>query len=208
MRGLVLKDLLLMMKMNKKMIAVMNLLVIAIAFLGENDIYAVMSSVFCSLSIGMHFMMTMTYDGRNTWKQYELTLPVTKYQVIASKYLTCLVFAPISAAGTVIIYAARYAVYHSFSWEQLGGCVVTAVLLPVLWCSVCLAFAQWLGYTSVQYVRAVSTLLLIILINKMPENAAFAVKYFVQNPVLLILTVLAVSLAAYFASVIGYARKE
>ena len=55
-----------------------------------------MSSAFFSLFIGMHLMMTMTYDGLTPWKQYELTLPMSKYQIIFSKYLTSLLLVPIS----------------------------------------------------------------------------------------------------------------
>ena len=104
MKGLVFKDLLLMKKMNKKVIFVMYFFVIAISFFGENEVYSIMSSAFFSLFIGMHLMMTMTYDGLTSWKQYELTLPLSKYQIIFSKYLTSLLLVPISIMGTVIIY--------------------------------------------------------------------------------------------------------
>lgn len=66
MKGLVFKDLLLMKKMNKKVIFVMYFFVIAISFFGENEVYSIMSSAFFSLFIGMHLMMTMTYDGLET----------------------------------------------------------------------------------------------------------------------------------------------
>ena len=89
--------------MNKKVIFVMYFFVIAISFFGENEVYSIMSSAFFSLFIGMHLMMTMTYDGLTSWKQYELTLPMSKYQIIFSKYLTSLLLVPISIMGTVII---------------------------------------------------------------------------------------------------------
>lgn len=83
MKGLIFKDLLLMVKMNKKVVCVMYVFAAAIAFLGENERYALMASVFFSLFIGMHFMMTMTYDGMSAWKQYEWTLPVSRCKIIA-----------------------------------------------------------------------------------------------------------------------------
>ena len=51
MKGLVLKDLLLMKKMNKKIILVMYFFVVAISFFGENEVYAIMSSAF------FHFLL-------------------------------------------------------------------------------------------------------------------------------------------------------
>ena len=161
MKGLVFKDLLLMKKMNKKVILVMYFFVIAISFFGENEVYSIMSSAFFSLFIGMHLMMTMTYDGLTSWKQYELTLPMSKYQIIFSKYLTSLLLVPISIMGTVIIYIIRYVVYHNFTLSQFGFSIAIAIALPVLWCSICLAIAQWFGYMRVQYVRMICTLLVI-----------------------------------------------
>ena len=134
MKGLVFKDLLLMKKMNKKVILVMYFFVIAISFFGENEVYSIMSSAFFSLFIGMHLMMTMTYDGLTSWKQYELTLPLSKYQIIFSKYLTSLLLVPISIMGTVIIYIIRYVVYHNFTLSQFGFSIAIAIALPVLWC--------------------------------------------------------------------------
>ena len=155
MKGLVFKDLLLMKKMNKKVIFVMYFFVIAISFFGENEVYSIMSSAFFSLFIGMHLMMTMTYDGLTSWKQYELTLPMSKYQIIFSKYLTSLLLVPISIMGTVIIYIIRYVVYHNFTLSQFGFSIAIAIALPVLWCSICLAIAQWFGYMSVQYLSLI-----------------------------------------------------
>lgn len=132
---------------------------------------------FFSLFIGMHLMMTMTYDGLTSWKQYELTLPMSKYQIIFSKYLTSLLLVPISIMGTVIIYIIRYVVYHNFTLSQFGFSIAIAIALPVLWCSICLAIAQWFGYMSVQYVRMICTLLVIFFVSKISKD----MKYVTQN---------------------------
>lgn len=208
MKGLVLKDLLLMIRMDKKIILIMYFFAAAFAFMGENAIYTIMSSAFFSLFMGMHLMMTMTYDGMTSWKQYELTLPLNKYQIIGSKYLACLFLIPISAIGTTIIYIARYMVYHSFSFDQYGFSIVLALLLPILWCSVCLALAQWFGYMRVQYVRMACILFVILLGNKMSKDTALAVGKLMQNPAMIVIGVLGVIVVSYFASVTGYARKH
>ena len=185
MKGLVFKDLLLMKKMNKKVIFVMYFFVIAISFFGENEVYSIMSSAFFSLFIGMHLMMTMTYDGLTSWKQYELTLPLSKYQIIFSKYLTSLLLVPISIMGTVIIYIIRYVVYHNFTLSQFGFSIAIAIALPVLWCSICLAIAQWFGYMSVQYVRMICTLLVIFFVSKISKDMKYVTQNLVKNPMLI-----------------------
>ena len=178
MKGLVFKDLLLMKKMNKKVIFVMYFFVIAISFFGENEVYSIyVIRLFFHFFIGMHLMMTMTYDGLTSWKQYELTLPMSKYQIIFSKYLTSLLLVPISIMGTVIIYIIRYVVYHNFTLSQFGFSIAIAIALPVLWCSICLAIAQWFGYMSVQYVRMICTLLVIFFVSKISKD----MKYVTQN---------------------------
>ena len=199
MKGLVFKDLLLMKKMNKKVIFVMYFFVIAISFFGENEVYSIMSSAFFSLFIGMHLMMTMTYDG---------TLPLSKYQIIFSKYLTSLLLVPISIMGTVIIYIIRYVVYHNFTLSQFGFSIAIAIALPVLWCSICLAIAQWFGYMSVQYVRMICTLLVIFFVSKISKDMKYVTQNLVKNPMLIAIFALGIVVSSYFVSVIGYSRKK
>ena len=183
MKGLVFKDLLLMKKMNKKVIFVMYFFVIAISFFGENEVYSIMSSAFFSLFIGMHLMMTMTYDGLTSWKQYELTLPMSKYQIIFSKYLTSLLLVPISIMGTVIIYIIRYVVYHNFTLSQFG-------------------------YMRVQYVRMICTLLVIFFVSKISKDMKYVTQNLVKNPMLIAIFALGIVVSSYFVSVIGYSRKK
>ena len=158
--------------------------------------------------IGMHLMMTMTYDGLTSWKQYELTLPLSKYQIIFSKYLTSLLLVPISIMGTVIIYIIRYVVYHNFTLSQFGFSITIAIALPVLWCSICLAIAQWFGYMSVQYVRMICTLLVIFFVSKISKDMKYVTQNLVKNPMLITIFALGIVVASYFVSVIGYSRKK
>lgn len=208
MKGLVLKDLLLMLKMDKKVIIALYSLVVVTALWDKSEVYAIMSTGFFSLFIGMHLMMTMTYDGMSSWKQYELTLPMNKYQIIGSKYVTCLLLTPISVIGTVIIYIVRYVVYHCFSFNQFGFSIAIAILLPVLWCSICLAFAQWFGYMNVQYARMAGIILLALFVNYMPKDKILIMWDFIQTPKLVVGSSLGVIVVAYIVSVIGYSRKK
>ena len=68
MRGLIAKDVYLIVKMNKKLLLAMYVFSIALVFLGKDNIYALGSSVFFALIIGMHLVMTLTYDGLSHWK--------------------------------------------------------------------------------------------------------------------------------------------
>lgn len=208
MKGLVRKDLLLMLKMNKTIILIMYLLVMVIAFLSKDEIYAIVSSAFFSLSMGIHLMMTMSYDGMTSWKQYELTLPMNKYKIIASKYLSSICLVPISVIGVSIIYIARYVIYHNFSFSQFKFSIVVAIILPVLWCSICVAIAQWFGYMKVQYIRMIGIPLIAIVLSKIPKDMYNIVMDWMKEPIRIVVGIIGIIAILYFISVIGYARKK
>lgn len=208
MKGLVRKDLMLMLKMNKTIVLIMYLLVAAIAFLNESEIYAIVSSAFFSLFMGIHLMMTMSYDGMTSWKQYEMTLPINKYIIIASKYLSSICLVPISVVGVAIIYIVRYFMFHHFSFSQFKFSIVVAIILPVLWCSICVAIAQWFGYMKVQYIRMIGIPLIAIILSKMPKDVYHVVMEWLKEPKMILVGIIGIMGILYFVSVIGYSRKK
>ena len=115
---------------------------------------------------------------------------------------------PISIMGTVIIYIIRYVVYHNFTLSQFGFSIAIAIALPVLWCSICLAIAQWFGYMSVQYVRMICTLLVIFFVSKISKDMKYVTQNLVKNPMLIAIFALGIVVLSYFVSVIGYSRKK
>ncbi len=208
MKGLIQKDLILMLKMNKIIILVMYLFAMTMAFGGKDEFYAITSSVFLSLFMGMHLMMTMTYDGMTSWKQYELTLPMSKYKIIACKYLSSICLIPISVVGVSIIYLARYFIYHNFLFNQFRFSIIIAIILPILWCSICLTIAQWFGYMKIQYIRMIGTLLVVVILNKMPKDMNNVAMDWIKEPILIVIGITGIIVISYFISVIGYARKN
>ena len=146
MKGLVRKDLKLLAKMdNRIFVIVLYAFAISIAYFGNADIYALQSTLFFSLFLGMHLMMTLTYDGMSSWKEYEMTLPLSVKQIVGSKYLSCLAVLPVSLIGTIVIYLIRWIVYHTFPADLFRISMMFAVIMPLLWCSLCLALAQWIS---------------------------------------------------------------
>ena len=89
----------------------------------------------------------------------------TVKQIVGSKYLSCLALLPVSLIGTIVIYLIRWIVYHTFSPDLFRISIILAVILPLLWCSVCLAMAQWIGYMNIQYVRILGTMLALYLLR-------------------------------------------
>lgn len=95
-----------------------------------------------------------------------------------------------------------------FTLSQFGFSIAIAIALPVLWCSICLAIAQWFGYMSVQYVRMICTLLVIFFVSKISKDMKYVTQNLVKNSMLIAIFVLGIVVASYFVSVIGYSRKK
>lgn len=209
MKGLVRKDLKLLAKMdNRIFVIVLYAFAISIAYFGNADIYALQSTLFFSLFLGMHLMMTLTYDGMSAWKEYEMTLPLSVKQTVGSKYLSCLAVLPVSLIGTIVIYIIRWVVYHAFPVDFFRISIILAVIMPLLWCSLCLALAQWIGYMNIQYVRVLGMLLALYLLRGSKSIDPASLTLLLHHPVIIIILLLGIVILSYILCVIGYARKR
>ena len=209
MKGLVRKDLKLLVKMdNRILVIVLYAFAISIAYMGRADIYALQSTLFFSLFLGMHLMMTLTYDGMSTWKEYEMTLPLSVKQIVGSKYLSCLAILPVSLLGAIAIYLIRWIVYHTFLPDLFMVSIMLAVILPLLRCSVCLALAQWFGYMNIQYVIIFGIMLALYLLRGSKSIAPESITSLLQHPEIVIILLIGIIILSYILCVIGYARKK
>ena len=209
MKGLVRKDLKLLAKMdNRIFVIVLYTFAISIAYFGNADIYALQSTLFFSLFLGMHLMMTLTYDGMSSWKEYEMTLPLSVKQIVGSKYLSCLAVLPVSLIGTALIYLIRWIVYHTFPANFFRTSIILAVTMPILWCSLCLALAQWIGYMNIQYVRVFGIMLAIYLLRGSKSINPASLASVLRHPVIMIILLFGIVILSYILCVIGYARKK
>ena len=202
MRGLIAKDVYLIVKMNKKLLLAMYAFSIALVFLGESSIYALCASAFFSLILGIHLVMTLTYDGLSHWKKYEIILPVTAFQVVGVKYILTLFCAFISIIATILIYGLHYLYSSTFSWEMLGISIyITGFPL-----------AYWFGYMNVQYVRMIGLLLLIFIFNRRNSIVGTKIEVIIRNmvnhPDTVIFFIIVFAAVSYVISILGYKRKN
>ena len=153
-------------------------------------------------------MMTLTYDGMSAWKEYEMTLPLSVKRIVGSKYLSCLTVLPVSLIGTIVIYLSRWIVYHTFSADLFRISIMFAVILPLLWCSLCLALAQWIGYMNIQYVRVLGMLLALYLLRGSKSIDPASLKSVLHHPVIIIILLLGIVILSYILCIIGYAKKR
>lgn len=87
MKGLILKDLLNLKKYVKSLAII--IIFFAVLFISQNNIYALNGVVIilCSMMV----ITTMGYDNFAKWDKYALTMPVTRRDIVLSKYLLMLI---------------------------------------------------------------------------------------------------------------------
>ncbi|WP_312695261.1 ABC-2 transporter permease [Caproiciproducens sp.] len=89
MLGLLVKDLLCLRKSGLKMLAIF--IIYAVIF-SSSDSFSYLSTMITVIST-MMILNTFAYDEMSKWDYFALSLPVTKKQLVLSKYLLTIIFA-------------------------------------------------------------------------------------------------------------------
>ena len=101
MRGLLLKDIYMLMKYGK-IFFIVALLFSALIFTGENSAFYI---VYPSFLCGMMSVTLIGYDEREKWNIYSQTLPYSKTQLVSVKYVVGFAFQSIVLLISSITYA-------------------------------------------------------------------------------------------------------
>lgn len=133
MKGLLLKDMLTLKRQGRILILLMGLYVIMSIMMKDSSVYSGMVLMICS-------MMPFTaagYDERAHWEKYGLSLPVTRKQMVLSKYLLGLIFIGVGAVIVLIFNLVMGTVTIKESLvvtAALCGCglVVLSFTMPVI----------------------------------------------------------------------------
>lgn len=80
--------------------------------------------------------------------------------------------------------------------------------MPLLWCSLCLALAQWIGYMNIQYVRVLGMMLALYLLRGSKSIDPGSLASALHHPEIIIILLLGIVILSYFLCVTGYARKK
>ena len=107
MKGLLVKDLLVLRKYARTMVVFILVYIVVFSMLDSVDVISGM----VTLVLAMMSVATFSYDELAKWDRFGLTMPVSRNQVVASRYLVCLLFTLI---GGVVTLAFRLGV--AFLW--------------------------------------------------------------------------------------------
>ncbi|MDF2631777.1 MAG: putative transporter, permease protein [Caproiciproducens sp.] len=133
MLGLIVKDLLCLKKSALKMVVILGLYIVI--FYSANNIVFL-----CAMIIMISTMLilnTFAYDELSKWDYYALSLPVTKKQIILSKYLLTVLFDFIGILITLLLYLIKRQLNLEAALSICAlaatALIMAAVLLPLLY---------------------------------------------------------------------------
>lgn len=133
MLGLIVKDLLCLKKSALKMVVILGLYIV-IFFSANNIVFL------CAMIIMISTMLilnTFAYDELSKWDYYALSLPVTKKQIILSKYLLTVLFDCIGILITLLLYLIKRQLNLEAALSICAlaatALIMAAVLLPLLY---------------------------------------------------------------------------
>lgn len=117
MKSLILKDLYNIGHNAKSMIFI--LLVLAFALIPSSGVegYIIMSGILCSMMI----ITTFSFDDQSKWLKYAMVMPVTKKDIVITKFIVLLIFSAIGAVTGLIIGAIGGTIMHKGIFSSINN---------------------------------------------------------------------------------------
>ena len=97
MKGLFMKDLLVLRKYARTMAVFILVYIVVFSMLDSVDVISGM----VTLVLAMMSVATFSYDELAKWDRFGLTMPVSRKQAVASRYLVCLLFTVLGGVITL-----------------------------------------------------------------------------------------------------------
>lgn len=208
MLGLVKKDLL-MIKGNIRQVILFLVVFLVLAF-QENNIIVIVP-VFVSMMV---FITTFSYDEYNKWDAYAIALPISRKNIVKSKYIASIILWAIALLVTVVITVIMGIIGQNINYfEMFGmilGCVFSIVLLEAIMFPLIFKFGVEKGRIGLFVgVFAIAALLGFIFTGVDLENATGFIEFFNKYYyILLPLAIIILLMGSYFVSKRIYLKKE
>lgn len=141
MKGLLLKDFYMTAKTCKSYLFVI-LIFLALSFFGNDSQFFILYPL---LMMSLIPVTLLSYDERDGWDKYSLTLPCTRAQLVSVKYLTGLAFGGLTYLLSEAVLAARFLLAGSFVWGEYLALSSALLLLGLLGPSLLMPFVFKFG---------------------------------------------------------------
>lgn len=149
---------------------------------------------------GMLVTTLIAYDERDKWDKLCLALPVTRRQIVSSKYLVAIILQSAVFALTAIICAVQRKLVDDLLWGsyllEMGGILLLGIAMP----AIMLPCVFKLGSEKGRMAYLVSVVLILVVVASGGLVLAFTVKLSFGSDLLLFLLILVAVVLAYVYS--------
>lgn len=130
MKGIILKDLLNSRKNLKNLLIMCFLYAIIFSTMNLSALSSVITILFT-----MQILTTFSYDDYTRWNQYALSLPISKKQLVLSKYILSLLFIIIGSIISLLLAITISLIKNSLLFDDVIGAVIgstTSMIFMIL----------------------------------------------------------------------------
>lgn len=114
----------------------------ALSFFGNDSQFFVLYPL---LMVSLIPVNLLSYDERDGWDKYSLTLPCTRAQLVSVKYLTGLAFGGLTYLLSEAVLAARFLLAGNFVWGEYLALSSALILMGLLGPSILMPFVFQFG---------------------------------------------------------------
>jgi hypothetical protein len=216
MKGLILKDFI-NLKKNVKIFGVLTVLYAVMAFTSGD------SSFFSSIFTMLFAVLTLSiysYDELAKWDPYALTMPVSKDNIVQSKYIMMLLLTLIGSLFSIVIsILINIAAKNDSIYAGITNCGVGAAVV-ILFYSITIPFITKLGVEKARlifFAVYMIPFLLIVITDKaikamglaIPQNLIDMVEWIIDNIYIILPFTLVIALViSYEISILIYRKRE
>lgn len=117
MKSLIIKDLYNIGHNAKSMIFILLVLAFGLIPSSGTEGYIIMSGILCSMMI----ITTFSFDDQSKWLKYAMVMPVTKKDIVISKFIVLLIFSTIGAVTGLVIGAIGGTILHKGVFSNVNN---------------------------------------------------------------------------------------
>ncbi|WP_394920590.1 ABC-2 transporter permease [uncultured Robinsoniella sp.] len=169
MRGLILKDLY-NIGHNAKMM-VMMLVAMAVLLVPTNGVISFMG--ICVIACSMMLITTISFDDLSKWNRYALIMPVSRRDVVKSKYMVLIIFSLVGCGVGIVICSIGSIILKDFNLADILGASLGCLGIAFVFGSIILPLLYKFGAEKARMLMIVCFLI--------PTAVVYFVAYFYKN---------------------------
>lgn len=210
MRGLIYKDISIFFKsIDKKLILIATAAIVLFIF-NVGSYSGLFASVMLAMTIGMQNIMSFASDEKASWKKYQLSMPISCFTVVASKYVSVVYTVAVSVLGSIAFNALSSAIFQNFDMLIWVFSIAAAVIIPLIWTGICLPLTYWFGFRSAQTMGLFIGIPMFCFVKYFEDGSGMAAMVNSVYSYMLIAGIAAILIfgISLIISTIGYSRKN